>query len=56
MTQVCGLDTLIQAPSSGIEKLLWDKGHKAINDGTIMNSHQHNFMGNSSFQTNTVFL
>lgn len=56
MTQVCGLDTLIKIPSSGIEKLLWDKGRKAIYDGIMMNSHQHNFMGNSSFQTNTAFL
>lgn len=56
MTQACGLDTLIEIPGNITEKLQWDKSSKAINDGILMNSCQHNFMGNVSLHTNTVFL
>lgn len=56
MTQACGLDTLIQIPGNITEKLQWDKSSKAINDGILMNSCQHHFIGNSSLHTNMVFL
>lgn len=56
MTQAHGLDTLTKIPGNVIEKLPWDKGSKGINDGILMNSCQHHFMGNVSLQTNMVFL
>lgn len=56
MTQGWRLDTLIKIPGNVTEKLQWDKGRKAINDGILTNSCQHHLMGNISLQTNMGFL